>query len=555
MSMESSMDGKNMSRRSFVAKTAGAAAAGGLCVAGVAGATADEAAGNGIAWDEETEVLVIGGGGAGAVAAVTAAEAGAKVMVLEKAPQGGGASRISGGNIFFTRDVDEVTKYLVKAYNGLTPEDVLRAYAEEGVNQIPWLEEHGLPYYEIPAGAGLSSFDNIPGRAACGIVSMVKEEGVTPTDDGGVWFWKWAEGALADLGVDFRVNAPATELVQDPQTKEILGAKAQIDGAEVLVKATKAVILATGGFCGSQEMVANYLEPQSMVTCASRYNTGDGLKMAMKVGADIWHMNTFNAHGFGFVEPGAQIARWYVAFYHTPEGAYFYVNRTGRRFTNESAGEFSGHSSNWKFDELDTSLSASCTKLQNVPFYAVFDESFRVAHPLYDQTLSGGAQSLPQEMTGLDPWSADNSDEIEKGWILKADTPEELARLICEDGAEDGFDFDPAVFAETFETYNAGCEAGEDADFGSSNLVALSMPPYYAAKMQPVLYTTSGGPRKDATSHVVDLDGNPIPRLYSAGVEGSSTGYLYCLDGCNWGDVMNWGRIAGRNAAAEEPLA
>ena len=545
------MDEALLTRKELLAGMAGAAA----LAAAPAEVLANTGAQSAPAWDEETEVLVIGGGGSGVVAAITAAEAGAKVTILEKAPQGGGASRISGGNIFFTRDVDKVTEYLVKAYNGTTPEDVLRAYAEEGTSQISWLEQHGLPYFEIPAGNGLSSFDNIPGREGCGIVSIVKEEGATPTDDGGRWFWQWAEGAIADAGIDMRVNAHATELVQDTVTREILGVKALIDGKETLFKASKAVILCTGGFCSNPDMVANFLEPQTMVTCASRYNTGDGLKMAMRVGADIWHMNTYNAHGFGFVEPGAQVARWHVAFYTVPAGAYFYVNRTGRRFTNESANEFSGHTSNWKFDEMDTSLQASSTKLQNVPFYAVFDENFRASHPLYDQNLSGGAQGIPTELTGLDPWSSDNLDEIEKGWILKADTPEELARLICDNGAEDGFDFDPATFVETFESYNAFCNVGEDKDFGSSNLVALETPPYYAAKMQPVLYTTCGGPRKDASSHVVDLDGNAIPRLYSAGVEGSSTGYLYCLDGCNWGDVMNWGRIAGRNAAAEKPLA
>jgi hypothetical protein len=542
--------GTAVSRRSF---TAGAAAVGVAALA--AGVTARDAmAGTPeLAWDFECEVLVIGGGGGGTMAAVTAAEAGAKVMVLEKAPEGGGASRISGGNIFFTRDVDEVTRYLVKAYNGTTPEDVIRAYAEEGVNQIPWLEEHGFTYFEIPQGAGLSTFDNIDGRMACGIVSITDESG-NPNDDGGRWFWEWAKGAIEELGIDFRVNAPATQLVQDPQTKEILGARALIEGKEVLVKATKGVVLATGGFCSSRELVANFLEPQSMVTCAGRYNTGDGLKMAMRVGADIWHMNVFNHHGFGFVEPGAEVARWYVAFYYAPIGAYFYVNRTGKRFTDEDANLFSGHSANWMFDELDTSLSATTTKLQNVPFYAVFDETFRLEYPLYDQNLSGGAQGLPYEMTGLDPWSSDNSDEIEKGWILKADTPEELAELIRIDGADDGFDaMDSEVFAETFRAYNEGAAANDDLEFGRTNLVGLQTPPFYAVKLQPIMYTTSGGPRKDATSHVVDLDGNVIPRLYTAGVEGSSTGYLYCLDGCNWGDVMNWGRIAGRNAAAEEP--
>ena len=134
-----------------------------------------------------------------------------------------------------------------------------------------------------------------------------------------------------------------------------------------------------------------------------------------------------------------------------------------------------------------------------------------MASPLYDQSLSGRAQGIPQELTSLDPWSADNPAETEKGRLLKADTPEELAELIRQDGADNSFDFDNETFLQTFNDYNAYCENGLDEEFDSSNLAALSTPPYYAIKLQPVLYTTCGGPRKNATSHVVDLDGNPIP--------------------------------------------
>jgi predicted oxidoreductase len=76
--------------------------------------------------------------------------------------------------------------------------------------------------------------------------------------------------------------------------------------------------------------------------------------------------------------------------------------------------------------------------------------------------------------------------------------------------------------------------------------------PFYAVELSPSMLNTQGGPRRDAGARVVQPDGSPIPRLYSAGELGSIYSYLYQGTG-NIGECLAFGRIAGRNAAAEQP--
>jgi succinate dehydrogenase/fumarate reductase flavoprotein subunit len=143
------------------------------------------------------------------------------------------------------------------------------------------------------------------------------------------------------------------------------------------------------------------------------------------------------------------------------------------------------------------------------------------------------------------PWSADNSAEVDKGWIIKADTLGELAAACG---------MDAGVLASTVGTYNSYCEAGVDPDFGrpAGTLVPLSEPPYYAVQLWPGGPNTQGGPRRNAAAQVMSVRGESIPRLYSAGEFGSIYGMLYPSGGGNIAECLAFGRIAGRNVAAEK---
>ena len=118
-----------------------------------------------------------------------------------------------------------------------------------------------------------------------------------------------------------------------------------------------------------------------------------------------------------------------------------------------------------------------------------------------------------------------------------------------------------AALVATVEKYNGFCSAGEDAEFGrpatnadEPNLVALDTPPFYALRLMPSLYNTVGGPRKNGKGQILHVSGDPIPRLYAAGVFSEATDQSYTMYGQNWAEIINFGNITGRNAAAEEPL-
>ena len=142
-------------------------------------------------------------------------------------------------------------------------------------------------------------------------------------------------------------------------------------------------------------------------------------------------------------------------------------------------------------------------------------------------------------------WSLDNSTEIAKGWVGQGKTVRELAKRIG---------VDQANLEETVAKYNDFCKAGWDRDFGRSKetLEPISEGPFYSIELWPCLVNTQGGPQRDHQARVLDNAGKPIPRLYSAGELGSVWGFLYSGAG-NLSEVIAFGRIAGLNAAREEP--
>ena len=234
-----------LDRRSFV-KGAGAAAA--LATAAVVPAAQADEAPAVPAWDFETEVLVCGFGGSGAVAAVTAYEEGAQVLIIEKAAHsGGGVSSTAGANTCAVYDADKAFEYVKACCQGLTPDEVIRAWADEGATLTAWLDEHGIGWGDRGDAIG---FVNVPG--VDGNEEIVRIATLTDPDDknhaGGHYLMQWARAYMDEHGIEIKFGTRATQLVQDPATKEVLGVLADQDGQTVAIRATKAVILATGGF-------------------------------------------------------------------------------------------------------------------------------------------------------------------------------------------------------------------------------------------------------------------------------------------------------------------
>jgi succinate dehydrogenase/fumarate reductase flavoprotein subunit len=170
----------------------------------------------------------------------------------------------------------------------------------------------------------------------------------------------------------------------------------------------------------------------------------------------------------------------------------------------------------------------------------IFDETFRksghIGKANADWDVSNGNNY---------DWSDDNLREVEKGWIKTAASMRALAELI---------DIAPDALEGAVARFNAFAKDGQDADWGRDphSLAPLETPPYFAMPLTPAFVNTQGGPRRNAKAQVMGADDIAIRRLYSAGELGSIYSFLY-QGGGNIGECFAFGRIAGANAAREEP--
>jgi predicted oxidoreductase len=165
----------------------------------------------------------------------------------------------------------------------------------------------------------------------------------------------------------------------------------------------------------------------------------------------------------------------------------------------------------------------------------IFDEATRANNCLIIKVMSWNPVVAGYE------WSDDNSAEVDKGWIVRADSIAELAARIGRD---------PAAVELAVSEYNAACGAGHDAAFGRSpaTLQPITAPPYYAIRVDPAIVCTGGGGQRNIESEVIDHAGRAIPRLYEAGELGSMFSNLY-QNGSYLTECMISGRAAGRNGA------
>lgn len=180
-----------------------------------------------------------------------------------------------------------------------------------------------------------------------------------------------------------------------------------------------------------------------------------------------------------------------------------------------------------------------------IPSWLIFDEDGRTWGPLANTSWE------------TYKWSKDNSEEIKKGWILKGDTLEELCDKINADPDSEG-KMDVATLKQTLkkwkETIESGAEFDEFRRGGKSFFKPIEKAPFYAIKAQPLITNTQGGLTRDVKHRVLDVFGEPIPRLYVAGEMGAMFRHVYETTG-NIGDCLTSGRAAGKYAAAEQALS
>ncbi len=312
------MESKRVSRRTFVqgslltAVGVGAAALVG-CQSTQSVSVADEPK-----WDEETEVLVCGFGGAGAACALEAAEAGAKVLLIEKSDLPGGSMCRSGGGMAgagttmqkeagIEDSADEFFKWVMLATDGLCPEDIARVYADNSAGNIDWLNGLAVEYTGEDLFVGeLTSDKERKGINRKGVsyeAFGLSEEEVTPrshwavmkegsaaTNAGPELFNPLRLAVEASEGISVSYGTALVSLVTDG-TGRVIGAEAERDGSVVRIRASKGVMLACGGFPWSEEMRDTFCyDTKGRTSYMNPACTGDGVRAAMAVGAGLANM-------------------------------------------------------------------------------------------------------------------------------------------------------------------------------------------------------------------------------------------------------------------------
>jgi len=477
-----------------------------------------------------TEVVVIGAGIAGVVTALSAAEGGAKVIVLEKmrkfSARGFDVAAIdsrlqkkAGVKI----DVPTAIRALIKNCDKQVKEELYWIWARHSGKALDWLLDQAEPaglyaklsavqyrgpnYFEYPTTHHILGGPNEKESAFTDLVTILEKN-------------------AKSRGVDFRYRMPGVRLIcegKGPVTGVIGGAA----GNYTRFIARKGVVMATGDYGSNKEMLRYYcpiaLRADLNVYTPIGANVGDGHKMGLWAGAAM--------------QKGT-----HAPMIHTIGGAwpYFFlhVNKLGLRYQNE-----------------DLSSQACCLGKMMQPDeigWTLLDSDFLKYVP---QTIPiGGGFFWDHPDRNVDEaWKPDKDmatleQNIKDGLAFKAGTIDELAGKMKV----------PAdALKKTVARYNELVKKGIDEDFGKRKelLFPLEKPPFYAGLMKSALLTTTSGLRVNTNLEVLDEHDEPLGGLYAVGnVQGDmfAVDYPTVFPGLSHGRCVTFGRLVGLRLAGKD---
>jgi fumarate reductase flavoprotein subunit len=464
----------------------------------------------------KTRLLIIGGGGAGLAAALEASEKGVSdITVIEKRNTPGGTSAIAGGIFACESPVqarlgipssrDQLFKKALDwaHWSNIDP-FVLKAFIDKSGGTIKWLEDKGLAFDLITFYPGQNPpVQHNPKGFGAALVKVLENE-----------CRKNGVKVLCNVAVKkiHRVENGAVtgvEVVGENGVNEIPG---------------EAVIIATGGFAGNKKLMQHYFPNlKKGLVLSGLPLQGDGINLAAGAGASISDTATLIKEG-----PRVHPHQWPLLALER-SGVALWVNKHGKRFTDEATGYHIFESVNAVMQQPDM----ACFILMDSSILRHFEEH-------------GTKLRRPGDKTSVhENLSKGIRDGVKKGTIFKADNWEEIASWIGTSGP---------VIRDTVDRYNDYCRHGYDNDFLKDReyLIPLVEPPFYAIKSIAALLDTIGGIVIDQKMRVIDLENNPIPGLFAAGVVTSGwESEIYCseLSASAFGFAINSGRIAAENAA------
>ncbi|MBX9811526.1 MAG: FAD-dependent oxidoreductase [Burkholderiales bacterium] len=501
-------------------------------------------------YDEHTDIVVAGYGFAGGAAAIAAADAGKKVLLLEKMAVPGGISICSGGGLRVASNPEKAFAYLEATNAGSIPDELLRAFAQE-MTKLPGyftklaeINRAEVVTLDRPANYPLPGYDTFQFLEISSIPDFDprKEYPQARSLRAGINAFKVVDDNVRMRGIDVRLSVKVLRLLRAP-AGEVCGVEVDTPEGIRRIGTRHGVILACGGFESDPDMQRQFWQFYPVLPAATRGNTGDGIRMAQALGADLWHMWHFHgSYGFRHTDPKyvfgirtKKLPDWTPGVLPTSvRMSWILVDRTGRRFMNEYQ-PYAHDTGHRFFDRYDP----TAMRFPAMPAFLVLDEAARKMYPVAKSFIND------PEIEPYD-WSKDNLREVELGILKRAESVADLARQMKTP---------ELVLKETIERWNGLCASNAEDEFGrpAATRTPLSSPPFYFGEVWPVVSNTQGGLVHDVKQRVLNPYGEPIPRLYVAGELGSIWGFLY-LSGGNLAECFISGRIAGMNVSAEEAL-
>lgn len=449
------------------------------------------------------DIVVVGAGGAGFAAALTAKALGASVILLEKMPQVGGNSLISGAEMNVAQNW--IQKEMgIKDSPELHAQDTLKGGDYKGDPAVVETMTHGA----LPAAEWLRDKVGInyePHNLFQFGGNSLKRALIPVGQTGTEYITKLSALAQKEK-IPVVTNMKATDLIKNKEGR-VVGVKCESDGKTYEFFAKGGIILATGGFGANPQMVKKYNPSidERFKTTDAPGTTGEALYMAQRAGAELVNMQYIQTYPIcdpisGVIELIAD-ARF--------DGAIL-INQEGKRFV----------------EELDR---------RDVISKAILNQPGSYCYVLWNDNIgkiSNTVKAHPEEYETF----------TKQGVMHTADSLKEIA---------DYFKIPYASLKATVDRVNQMAkDGGKDLDFHNrGGLKDMSTGKYYAIKAVPSVHHTMGGIRINPKAEALDKNGKPIPGLYAAGEVTGCTHGTNRLGGNAYTDIMVFGRIAAQQAA------